>query len=71
MFLRFMQRPANLSAHQDNARGLHDGRSLLPGGKSRGLGPVGVNAGKLLAVAIVHGHLPVSMLAALVIAEIL
>ena len=56
-------------ANQDHPSGLHDRRPLLPGSKSRGLGPVRVHAGKLLAIAIIHDHLPVAMLAALVIAE--
>jgi hypothetical protein len=56
-------------AYQDNARGLHDGRPFLPVRKSRSFGPVGVHTGELLAIAIVHGYLPVAVFATLIIAK--
>src|SRR5712691_10075061 len=54
----------------NDARRLDDRRFLLPFGKFRGLGAVGVNPAKLLAVVIIDGDLPVPMFAPLVLTEL-
>ncbi len=63
------RRPPRLTDLND-ARRLDDRRFLLPFGKFRGLGAVGVNPAKLLAVVIIDGDLPVPMFAPLVLTEL-
>jgi hypothetical protein len=49
-----------------DSSGLDDWRFLLPLGKLLGAIAINVNAGKFFAVSVVHGHLPVVVLASLV-----
>src|SRR5271168_1713010 len=49
--------PRSIDFHDPRAP--HHGRFFLARGKSFRFSPVNVNAGKLLAVAVEHGHLPV------------
>jgi len=49
-----------------DSSGLDDWRFLLPLGKLLGAIAINVNAGKFFAVSVVHGHLPMVVLASLV-----
>ncbi len=56
-------------ANLNDAGCLHDGRFFLPLGKAGGFSAVGIDASKSLAIAVKHRHLPVPMLAPLVLTE--
>jgi hypothetical protein len=52
-----------------NPRRLHDGRSLLAFRKPLCTFAIDVHAGKLLAVMVIHGHLPVAVFAPAILLE--
>lgn len=62
--------PRMQSPDLQNPCGLHHGRFALAFGKFRGLDPVGIDAGKPLAILIKNGDLPVPVLAAFIFAEL-
>jgi hypothetical protein len=53
---------ARLVNFQDTS-GPHDRRFLLAAGKALGAFAVDINTGKPLTVVVIHGHLPVTVLA--------
>src|SRR5208282_1592623 len=52
-----------------DARAAHHGRLLLACGKALSLAPVNVHAGKLFAILVKDGHLPVVVFASLVLSQ--
>ena len=57
------QKPSIGLVYFQNASRLHHGRLLLTLGKPLGTLSINVDAGELLAVVVIHGHLPVAVLA--------
>ena len=56
-------------ANLNDARGFDNGRLFLPLGKAGGFPAVGIDASESLAIAVEHRHLPVPVLAPLVLTE--
>jgi hypothetical protein len=54
--------------HFDDARTLHDRRLFLTMGKALGALTVDIDAREFLAIMVIHGHLPMLMPAATILA---